>query len=56
MLYANTTPFYNKGLEHPQILVSEGDSGTNPLRIARDNYNVICQLYLNKKCKKAHPH
>ena len=29
----NTTPFYNEGLEHPQICISEGDSGTNPLRI-----------------------
>lgn len=32
-----------KGLEHLQILVFEGDPGTNPPQIPRDVENVIYQ-------------
>ena len=41
LVYANTTPFYVRELEHPWILVSGGIPGTNPPWIQRDNCNIF---------------
>ena len=43
-LYANTMPFYIKGLEHLQILVSVGGLGTSPQQILREDYMFILRL------------
>ena len=34
-LFTDTTPFYVRDFEHPQILVSEGTPGTSPCLILR---------------------
>lgn len=55
-LYANTTIFFFKGIQHLWILVSEGGPGTNPLWRLREDFIFTLLRRLSILSKPAQKH